>query len=53
MSAPLALLLAAGSVGWVTQMQSKYGVTPANIAKMFDGTAPDDVKSANGFKTMG
>lgn len=53
MAALLALVLAGGSVGWVTQMQSKFGATPGNIAKMFDGTAPatvyEDVYSALGY----
>ena len=44
-----AVLLAAPVAGWVTQMQSKYGVSPADVGNAWDG-----IESASGpYGTMG
>ena len=51
MAAPLALVLAGATTGWVTQMQSKYGVRPETIARMFNGT--QDTKLTSSYETLG
>ena len=38
MAAPLRLALTGSTMGWVTQVQSNYGVQPATIARSFNGT---------------
>jgi len=46
MAAPLALALTGTTMGWVTQVQSKYGVDPAMVARMFNGSQP---RTGNGY----
>ena len=45
----LAAVLIATAPGWVTQMQSKYGVTPSNVAQAWEGIEA----SAGPYGTMG
>ena len=52
MAAPLALALTGTTMGWVTQVQSKYGVKPEMVAKMFNGSQ-DKPTTENVYDTLG
>ena len=55
MAAPLALALTGTTMGWVTQVQSKYGVDPEKVAMMFNGTqvAPNNPGNYPAYDTLG
>ena len=50
MATALSTLFVLPASGWVTQMQSKYGVSLENMAAAFDGTARNGLTA---FETMG
>jgi len=47
------LALAGSTLGWVTQVQSNYGVQTSDIAKAFEGKEPYSAKGDDPFKTLG
>jgi hypothetical protein len=55
MAAALQLALTGTTMGWVTQMQSNYGVKPETIARSFNGTLdrPETDDSMASMNTLG
>ena len=52
MAAPLALALTGTTMGWVTQVQSKFGVKPEAIAMSFNGSL-DKSNALSVYDTLG
>ena len=52
MAAPLALALTGTTMGWVTQVQSKFGVKPEAVAMSFNGSLANN-GVLNHYDTLG